>query len=70
MVSPRIIALSQPKRVHDPSTADPFRNFNVDTAKPLWRCTRELEDPGTVTKIVQGWPKLWAHFRSRIGDFQ
>jgi hypothetical protein len=25
--------------------------------------------PGTRTKIVQGWPKLWANFRALIGNF-
>jgi hypothetical protein len=44
MASPRLMALSQPKKVEDPST-NPYRLQNValNSPKPLWRSTRPLE---------------------------
>ena len=44
MSSPRLMSLSQPKVVNDPSQNNQFANTAMDSGKPLWRTTRPLSD--------------------------
>jgi len=57
MSTPRLMALSQPKVVNDPSLNNQFANTATDGTKPLWRTTRKLH--GEAAQGASGLPTVY-----------
>ena len=69
MSTPRLMALSQPKVVNDPSLNNQFANTATDGTKPLWRTTRKLHGEAAhgASGLPTVYPKAQNYHEERFG---
>ncbi len=69
MSTPRLMALSQPKVVNDPSLNNQFANTATDGTKPLWRTTRKLHGEAAhgASGLPTVYPKAVNYHEERFG---
>lgn len=67
MTTPRLMQLSQAKRVEDPSTSSlRFENVAVNSPKPLWRSTRPLMGANGLPSVYKR-AETKDYYESRFG---